>query len=139
MNTMWFFDAQNIIYTRVKTRATNALKAEFPNIYFTRDGETQSKPKFPTVYIQFLQGAEQAETLSSDGVGAFKCNMQVDVYTSKELGRKSAEKVMAEIVSNFRKMGFSMSEMPNYLSTNNGTIRLVARGGRTLAVNDTIK
>lgn len=136
MSPTWFFDIENNIYTIVKTRTERKLLAKYPKLQFTSDDSGGMKAKFPTVYIHWLPGYEMARELNNEDVNAFLCTAQMEVYTNKEQGQKVAKHVMAEVIKQFVTLGFEINSMPEFLSTDNDTKRIVARARRTLASGD---
>ena len=138
MSSTWIFDSENVIYTVVKKRVSTALLTAYPSLRFTSDDDNATDTQFPTVYIHWLPGYEMARELKNTEINAAQCDVQIEVYTNREQGQKSAKEVMAEVIQNFVILGFEIYQMPEFLSTGNDTKRMVARARRTLASGDTL-
>lgn len=132
MSVQWMLDKQSEMYTIVKVRAERVLKTKYPDIRFTQDDTAQMEPKFPTVYIHYLQGAELARDLEGTEVNAFSCDVQIDVTVSKAQGKTVAEKVMYEVVSQFKTLYFGLRGTPVFVPTGNDTKQMSCRMNRAI-------
>lgn len=135
---MWITDKQADIYTVVEFRANKALISVYPEIRFTQDDSAQLEPQFPTVYIHYLTGMETARDLESDEVNAFSCDVQIDVTVSKAQGKTAAERVMGEVVEQFKKLRFNLRGTPAPVSTGSETKQLSARMNRMIGSADAL-
>lgn len=136
MSFQWVTDKQAEIYTVVKVRAEKALKPKYADIRFTQDDTAQLEPKFPTVYIHYLQGQETARDLEGDTVNAFSCDVQIDVTVSKSQGKTVAEKVNNEVVEQFKALRFSLRGTPVFVKTGSDTKQLSSRMSRMIGADD---
>lgn len=132
--SLWFFDLEGEIFTKVKTEATKQLKDKYPDITFTSTDRTaDSQTHYPTVYIQELSGSERGADLEGKAVNAVYYAQQVEVITNKS--QAEAKTVMAVIASIYKNMSFQIVATPSF---NNGTnfYRCVMRVNRTIGAND---
>lgn len=135
---MWTTEIQAEIYTTAKVRAERILRPVYPDIRFTQDDSAQLEPKFPTVYIHYLQGMETARDTDGDTVNAFSSDVQIDVTVSKAQGKTVAEKVMDEIVTQYKALRYGLRGMPVIVPTGNDTKQISARMNRLIGVDDTL-
>lgn len=139
MGYSWVEERGSDIYTLVKTRAKRNLVAQFPNIKFTtNDGTGANSTRYPTVFIRTIEGAERAEDLENNNVNAFQFFFQIEVTCSKEQGRESTRKVIAEVLDQFKKLRFSVRKNAIFISDNSIDTG-IARVSRTFAQNDNIQ
>lgn len=136
--SIWIDEAQNRIYTIVRTRSMSALKTSYPDIRFTMDDGSSTETKFPTVYIHYLPFAEFGENLECDGINGVMCGVQIDVTVSKEQGRTVANKVIYEVIDQFSKLGFRLVLSPEFQSTGNETKFCLSRMRRNICWDDKI-
>lgn len=140
MSAIWVSDTELKVNTIVTTRAKKNLVSTYPDIFFTMDSESDTKPTFPTVYIHFLSEFEQGKTLDGCDVNAFTCGVQIDVTVTKEQGQTVARKVMYEVLEQFKKLSFEIIMMPEFISTGDiQTKRMVSRCRRLIGASDIIK
>lgn len=135
----WVEDRTSDIYTLVKARARRNLVAQFPNIKFTtNEGTGANSTQYPTVYIHSIEGRERADDLENNNVNAFQFYFELEVTCSKEQGRESTKKVMAEVLDQFKKLRFSVRTNSLYRSDTSIDIG-IARVSRTFGENDNIQ
>lgn len=139
MSVEWITDAQNEIYTKVKTRASKKLKTEYKNLFFTMDEEAQLETHFPTVYIRFLPYGEIGTDLEGNNVNGIICGCDIEVTSSKAQGREVATKVANEVVEQFKRLRFRIMLSPTPMNTGNETKRVTARVQRNLGSGDIIE
>lgn len=130
---MWTSDISSIVFTRIKTTVEKKLKEKYPDIYFTTSDKTQTNPKFPTVYIHELPGAEKAKDLEGTTINSVLATFQIDVADNQSQNR--SKDVMNEIIKVMKNMSFSVSSMPEFNNTNS-IYRNTARFRRTIDWND---
>lgn len=131
----WITDIESKIFTLIKYSNEKEFKTEYPNIYHTTDSEISTETKFPTIYIHFLPNDERGQTLDSDTIDAYMCGLQIEVICSKSQGQALAKSVMYNTIDTLKKYGFSIFQMPEFMTTGNETKRIVARA-RRIITND---
>ena len=136
MSVQWMLTKQAEMYTVVKVRSERVLNTKYPDIRFTQDDTAQMEPKFPTVYIHYLQGDELARDLEGTDVNAFSCDVQIDVTVSKAQGKSVAEKVMYEVVSQFKTLLFGLRGTPVFVPTGNDTKQMSCRMNRAIGSDE---
>lgn len=135
----WVEERNSDIYTLVKARAKRNLVEQFPNIKFTtNEGTGANSTNYPTVYIHSIEGRERADDLENNNVNAFQFYFEIEVTCSKEQGRESTKKVMAEVLDQFKKLRFSVRTNSLYRSDTSIDIGIV-RVSRTFGENDNIQ
>ena len=138
MSSIWVNDAENEIFTIVKTRASKKLKSRYADILFTTESESQGTPKFPTVFVHFEPSASRSNSLSGGSIAAFNCVATLDVTCSKDQGQQGASRVIFEVIDQFLKLGFNVQQTPDFIATGNGTVKIKARVERLLGSGDLI-
>lgn len=139
MGYSWVEERSSDIYTLVKTRARRNLIKQFPNIKFTtNEGTGANSTQYPTVFINAIEGAERAENLENNNVNAFQFFFQIEVTCSKEQGRESTRKVIAEVLDQFKKLRFTVRKNAVYISDTSIDTG-IARVSRTFGENDNIQ
>lgn len=135
----WVEERSSDIYTLVKTRAKRNLITEFPNVKFTTNEATgANSTQYPTIYIHTIEGSERAETLENNNVNAFQFFFEINVTCSKEQGRESTKRVMAEVLDQFKKLRFSVRTNALYISDTSIDTG-ISRVSRTFGENDDIQ
>lgn len=129
----WAYDLEKKIFSIVKDRAGDKLKSKYPNAYITDIEKNTSKAIFPTVYIHELPGVEKASDLEGISINAVQETLQIDVITNTS--QSDANKVMAVILEEFKRMCFRITAMPEFKSTGE-TYRSTARVRRIISHND---
>lgn len=133
---MWTKYIKSIVFTRIKTEGTAKLKKQFPDIYFTTSGKVSTNPKFPTVYLKKLQGAERGRDLEGTTVNGVLAGFQVDVIDNKS--DNNAENVSDVIGDIMKNMGFEMVGDPFSNSQGTDEYRCTSRWQRVIGNNDVI-
>lgn len=135
----WVEERTSDIYTLVKARARRNLIAQFPNIKFTtNEGTGANSTQYPTVYIHTVEGTERADDFENNNVNAFRFFFELEVTCSKEQGRESTKRVMAEVLDQFKKLRFTVRTNALYIS-NTSIDTGIARVSRTIGENDNIQ
>lgn len=130
---MWISDIESMILTRVKIGVKQKLETKYPNIFFTTSDRNQVNPRFPTVMIRDMGGAERGNDNENIHINAYLCTIQVDVIDNESQNR--AKDVMRYVIDEMKKMSFSIITAP--ISDNNSdTYRVVARCRREIGWND---
>lgn len=129
----WAYDLEKKIFSIVKDRVGDKLKSKYPNAYITDIEKNTSKAIFPTVYIHELPGVEKASDLEGISINAVQETLQIDVITNTS--QSDANKVMAVILEEFKRMCFRITAMPEFKSTGE-TYRSTARVRRIISHDD---
>lgn len=129
----WAYDLEKKIFSIVKDRSGDKLKSKYPNAYITDIEKNTSKAIFPTVYIHELPGVEKAANLEGISINAVQETLQIDVITNTS--QSDANKVMAVILEEFKRMCFRITAMPEFKSTGE-TYRSTARVRRIISHDD---
>ena len=129
----WAYELEKKIFSIVKYRAGEKLKSKYPNIYITDIEKNTSKAIFPTVYMHELPGLEKHPDLEGIMINAVQETIQIDVITNT--GQSDANKVMAIVLEEFKKMCFKIIAMPEFSGTGD-TYRSTARVRRVISHND---
>lgn len=133
---MWSNDLLSIIFTRVKVFATQKLKDRYPNIYFTTSTRVQTNPKFPTVLIQELTGAEIGRDLEGIQTNGVTMSVQVDVTDNSS---QNTANIVADVVYEIMKgMRFETVGKPIADDSDASVYRNVARYRRKIDYNDVL-
>lgn len=133
---MWTSDITSIVFTRIKAIGNKKLKTKYPNINFTTSSEAPTTPKFPTVYVKRLQGAERGQDLEGTSVNATLCSFQVEVTTNTN--DTEAQEVADVVCSIMKSMAFQILGEPFPDNTQKGVSRNVARYQRVIGYNDIV-
>lgn len=131
---MWTKYIKSIVFTRIKTEGTAKLQKQFPNIYFTTSDKVSTNPKFPTVFVKKLQGAERGRDLEGTTVNGVLAGFQVDVIDNKS--DNNAENVSDVVGDIMKSMGFEMVGDPFPNSQGTDEYRYSARYQRVIADGD---
>lgn len=134
----WYIDIETDIFTQVKYRLKQALLTRFPDLYVTMDDTIIQEPKFPTVYIHFMQSVEDAQDFDGTSVNAINCSVQFEVTVSKEQGMNSARIVAAEVTSAFKALSFNMVSLATFSNSSADIKRMVGRCRRIIGNGDTL-
>ena len=137
MSSIWVSDVQTTIYSRAKAMLLASLKSKYPDLFVTDDDEVTSDPKFPAVYIHFLQPAERGQDIEGKEINAIYLTVEVDVTATKAQGKAVAREVAYKVMDIFKGMYFTAT-MPSFQNDGSGTKRMIARYARVIGYNDTI-
>ena len=138
MGVSWITDTHAKFYTIAKVRAERVLKPLYPDIRFTQDDSAQLEAQFPTVYIHYLQGMETARDMDGSSVNAFSSDVQIDVTVSKAQGKTAAEKVINEVVEQYKTLRYALRGTPVMVPTGNDTKQISARMNRLIGADDAL-
>lgn len=133
---MWFSDITSIVFTRVKAIVNKKLKTKYPNINFTTSSVASTDPKFPTVYVKRMQGAERGQDLDGTQVNAMLVTFQVEV--TDNVSDTRAQEVADSVCKVMKSMRFQMLGEPFPDNTQKGIYRNVARYQRLVGYGDTL-
>lgn len=121
------------VITRIKTQFSQKLKDRYPNLKFTNSDRADTVPKFPTVYIHEMSGAETGVNTEGNTINAVWTSFQIEVTTNTKMNE--AKEVMDEVVRIMKSMSFQVIATPEFQNTNS-TYRRVARFRRIIADDD---
>ena len=116
------------VITRIKTQFSKKLKDRYPNLKFTNSDRADTVPKFPTVYIHEMPGAETGADLQGDTINAVWSSFQIEVTTNTK---------MDEVVRIMKTMRFQVTSMPEFQNTDS-VYRRVARFRRIIGADDVL-
>ncbi len=131
----WAYDLEKKIFSIIKARATETLGSKYPNLYITDNEKNTSKAVFPTVYVHELPGVEKGHDLEGYCINAVQETFQIDVITNTS--QSDANKVMAVIIDEFKRMCFRVTAMPEFDGSGE-TYRSTARVRRIISANDVL-
>ena len=135
IDNSWVIDIETKVYSIIKALTEAELKAKYPDIHYTMDDATLTKPKFPTVYFHFLQSAERGQDLVGTSINALSMTCQVEITVSKELGLSVAREVSGKILDAFKELKF-VATMPEFQNQTADTKRTVMRFTRVIGSGD---
>lgn len=133
---MWFSDITSIVFTRVKAIVNKKLKTKYPDINFTTSSVASTDPKFPTVYVKRMQGAERGQDLEGTQVNAMLVTFQVEV--TDNVSDTRAQEVADSVCEVMKSMRFQILGEPFPDNTQRGVFRNVARYQRAIGYNDVL-
>ena len=133
---MWFSDITSVVFTRVKAIVNKKLKTKYPDINFTTSSVASTDPKFPTVYVKRMQGAERGQDLEGSTVNAMLVTFQVEV--TDNVSDTRAQEVADSVCEVFKSMRFQILGEPFPDNTQRGVFRNVARYQRLVGYGDTL-
>jgi hypothetical protein len=132
---MWFSRITNIVLTRVKAIVGKKLNTKYPDIDFTTSASSSTTPKFPTVYIKRMQGAERGQDLDGSTVNAMLVTFQVEI--TDNISETRAQEVSDDVCAVMKSMRFQILGDP--VTDSQGNIhRNIARYQRIVGYGDTL-
>lgn len=132
---MWFSRITNIVLTRVKAIVGKKLNTKYPDIDFTTSASSSTTPKFPTVYIKRMQGAERGQDLDGSTVNAMLVTFQVEI--TDNISETRAQEVADNVCAVMKSMRFQILGEPVTDSQVN-IHRNIARYQRVVGYGDTL-
>lgn len=132
----WIFDVQTTIYSRINSICKAKLKNTYSDINITMNAKDVTSPKFPCVYVHFLQPTEVGKDLDGSEVNAIYLTVQIDVTVTHAQGMTVANEVNAVILDIMKEMRF-VATMPEFNDTNS-EYRTVSRYARTIGNTETL-
>lgn len=124
---------ESIIFSRLKGEFSSKLKEKYPNISFTTQEESKSKPKFPNVYVYLMPGIETGLTLErtvfEEGLFTFQ------IRVTNNSGQTAVQEITNEIIKRMKKMSFEIVTTPA-CENDADTQWSVMRFRRTIGRND---
>lgn len=126
---------ESIIFSRLKGQFSQKIKAKYPDLSFTTQEESKTKPKFPNVYVYLMPGTETGLTLErtvfEEGLFAFQ------VRVTNNSGQTAVQEITNEIIKIMKKMSFEIIGTPVY-ENDADTQWSVSRFRRTIGRNDVL-
>jgi len=136
---MWVKERENDIFTLVKLRASKNL-TKYTDLYFTQDDEQIIETRLPTVYLHNLPSAETMRTIDGRTLNGMLFTFEISVTVSKKQGQAVANEVIWEVISQFKKLRFSLIMSPEFITSNNAAVQqIVARVRRQIGASDNIQ
>lgn len=130
---MWTRIIPSKVFTHVQAEGREKLQKKYPNINFTTSDKVSTKAKFPTVYIQKLQGKPVGRTLEDTKVNGITATFQIDVTTNTN--QTDADNVADAIADIMISINFDMIGEP-FPDDSTDVYRNVSRWQRTIGYND---
>lgn len=128
----WFSQIESRIFTLVSYRVRKALEDDFPSIKCTTEGQSTSKPYFPTWYLHELQPLEVGQDLENTTVNAVMETIEIVVYAKT---KSDASKIMTETIIQMKALAFIITMMP-ITSSDGNVYSSVARFRRLIGSGD---
>lgn len=150
---MWIRYTETKIYNEIQKRGKEKLKNtrdysgrnKFPTVNFTTANKNKAnltaeeqekekeKRKFPTVYLQKLQGQPRGRTLEDTKVNAILSSFQIEVVTNTN---QTDAEIIADVLADIMiDMGFDMVGEP-FPDNDYDTYRNISRWQRLIGYND---
>ena len=137
---MWVRERENDIFTLVRARTERLLNTKYPDLYFTQDDEQIVETNLPTVFVHNLPGVEIGQTIDGQNINGMLFTFEILVTVSKKQGQAAASEVMWEVISQFKKLRFTLTMSPEFISSSNASVQqIVARVRRPIGANDNIQ
>lgn len=137
---MWVDQRENEIFTLVKHRTQNAIGSKYSDLYLTQDDEQIIETQVPTVYIHALPGQERAQTIDAKYINGMLFTFEIKVTVSKKQGQAAAREVIWEVLSQFKKLRFTVIMSPEFIRSDNASMQqIVARVRRPIGASDNIQ
>lgn len=126
---------ESIIFSRLKGEFSQKIKSKYPDLNFTTQEESKSKPKFPNVYVYLMPGTETGLTLErtvfEEGLFTFQ------IRVTNNTGQTAVQEITNEIIKRMKKMSFEIIATPVY-ENDSDTQWSVMRFRRTIGRNDVL-
>ena len=137
MSVDWVTMVPSIVYTRIITEFSEAIKNEYnmTDKNFSTIGTSDTTPVFPFVYISTLPGKEEGKDLDGIFINGGTFAFQIDVTDNKS--QYNARKVMNEVIRIMKSMRFEVNQFPKPEDTKD-THRMIARFRRIIGASDTL-
>lgn len=136
MDSSWVFDAQDRIYSRLDAICTAKLASEYQDINVTMDSHKIVNPKFPNVYLHFLQPVEIGRDLDGKDINGIYLTAEILVTVTQAQGMEVARIVTQTVTDCMKEMRF-VASLSEYVDTDS-EYRTVSRFNRVLGQADTL-
>ncbi len=114
---MWTTDIFHKVFAKIKVETSRKYKTKYPNIYFTKTNEELQDAKFPTVYVQRMQGSERAQDLEGVFLNGVLSNIQVKI--TNNTNDEEAQEIADYVCLIMKSMGYRMIGEPFPNNTGN--------------------
>lgn len=133
VNDRWYEELEANIFTLIRHRVRKALDGKVSKtIKFTSEGQSESAPYFPTVYLHELTPAETGEDLEGRSINAVIETIEIIVYSD---AKSEAKLIMNECIFQMKRLCFSVTSMP--ILTESGRVaNTVSRFRRVIGADD---
>lgn len=137
MSSDWIMRIPSMVFTRIKSQFSEKIKTKLKmtDSNFSTTDSQNKKAVFPFVYVNLLPAVEQGIDLEAININGGLFTFQIDVYDNQTQAR--AREVMTEVVRIMKTMGFEVTAMPSFDSTDD-TERMTARFRRSIGNTDTL-
>lgn len=139
MGVEWVDMVQNMIFSRIKSEFSDALKKKYDMTdedNFSAGGRNVTPSVFPFIHIQCLPSTECGMDTERADINAGMFTFQVDV-TDNMTSYERAKKCSLEVLRTMKSMGFETQEFPN-LDMESDLKRYTLRFRRILCEGETI-
>lgn len=121
------------VFSLIKAKFSSKIKTKYKDLNFTTSDRSSTKPKFPTVYVHFMESPEIGSTLEGTEIPGINATFQIDVTDNQSQAR--ADEVAKEILRIMKDMRFKPSGMP-FHDNSGDTYRTVSRYRRIIGDGD---
>lgn len=111
IDNSWVIDIEPKIYSIIKAKTEKEIKKKYPDVNFTMDDAVQNDPKFPSIYMRFLQSIEVGEDLEGQSINGIMCTVDVRITVSKTQDLTALRWVNTKILNAFKELRFD-AKMP---------------------------
>jgi hypothetical protein len=129
----WWAEIEPKVFNVTKARMKKALADTFPDIFYTSQIQTIKESDFPCVYIHMVDSYEMGEDTERLTINAVNATFQCEAYTNTD--QDDCVAIMMAMISQLKKMRFSVVGFPSY-SSNGNVFRGVVRARRVIGAND---
>lgn len=135
IDNTWVLDLEPKIVALVKTRANKVIKPKYADINWTTDDAILQDAKFPNVYI-FTTATEMGKDMVGQDINAVIFMAQIRITVSKEQGIKGARFIAGAVMSEFKNLGFDITEIPYFEGNTIDTKQMLFRANRVIGQAD---
>lgn len=138
MGNEWIFERPSDVYTIVKRNLHSHFIGKYPDLYITQELRSLDDVQLPTVVIHFLGSPEIGNDIQGEDICGMLLTAEYRVTVSGDMGISVAREISTEIVSEFKKLRFSVTASAEFNYEANGTVVMVGRLRRIFGAGDTI-
>lgn len=131
---MWSNDILSIVFTKIKVFGEKELKNKYPNITFVTSAKISKEAKFPTVFVNKLQGNEIGSDLDGKTINGIQSNIQIEVIDNQS--QRNAEIVSDVIMNIMKEMRYQVVGDTYNDNNESGKFRNITRYRRPIGYND---
>jgi len=133
---MWISDIPSIVFTRIKTIATERLKTKYPDLFFSTEQSLPKEPQFPTVLVKRMQGGEAGQTLEGTEINAILSTFQIEIFDN--VSERHAQEVADVVCEIMKSMRYEMIGEPFPDNSDDEVFRNISRYRRIVGGNDVL-